>query len=102
MVNRRTKHELVYGHWQPVTNRDGHITGHKVIGEAVHMLTGPNGKESLERMADDLNRRGEKPPGKTPKTRLDGFKQTFEQGGGDSLFSATELQRAISYRPKQP
>lgn len=102
VVNCRTKHELVYGHWEPVTNRDGHITGHKVIGEAVHMLTGPNGKEALERMADDLNRKGEKPPEKTPKTRLDGYRQTHDESGGNSLFDCVTLQRCISYAPKKP
>lgn len=100
IANRRFKYELVWGHWEPSFNKEGQITGHKVVGEAHHMLTGPNGKRAIEEQAAILNAKGEQPPKKGPKTRLDGYKQTHDEGGGNSLFDCVTLQRCISYKPK--
>lgn len=102
IVNRRTKHELVYGHWEPNFNKEGHITGHKVLGEAFHTLTGPNGKLELEKLADQYNKEGKKPPEKVPETRLEGWKQSHDQSGGNSLFDCVTLQRCISFKPEDP
>lgn len=99
--NRRFKYDLVYGEWEPVKNKDGLITGHKIVGESVHQLTGEIGRKSLEGMADRFNAEGKKPDKKAPKTRLDGYKQTHDNSGGNSLFDCVTLQRCISYKPEQ-
>lgn len=95
--------ELVYGHHDTVKVHDATVT--IVVGQVFHTLHDPTAAKSITEMAESLNARGYVPDGKaTPKqkpakTRLDGFRQSFAQAGGDALFPADVLKATISYDP---
>jgi len=94
---RKVTVELVWGTWVP--NKSGRP---EIVGETFHILHGPTAYASMEAMAKEMNAKGQKPPeSKVAKTRLDGFKQTVAQAGGDSLFDAITLKETISYDPKK-
>jgi hypothetical protein len=97
MPDHKVTVELVWGHEEKQTAKD--VEQVVIVGKTYHTLKGPTAFKSITEMAERMNRDAEKPPeGKPPKTRADGYEQTFEQGGGDALFGAGELKAAISYK----
>ena len=83
--NRKFKHELVYGTWEEARNKDGLVTGHKIIGEVFHTLTGPNGKKALEEMSDRFNQEGKKPDA------AEGMPGFLKRGGASDAVAAARL-----------
>jgi len=101
MPDHKVTVELVWGHEEKQTDGKG-VEQVVIVGKAHHTLKGPTAVKPITEMAEWLNREGTKPPEKEGvKTRMDGYEQTFNQAGGEALFSAQELKSSISYNPKK-
>ena len=96
---RKITVELVYGVWKAAEKATSQP---RIVGESYHTLSGPTARKSIQKMADDLNAKGTIPEDKEPvKTRLDGYRQSFNEAGGESLFDAMTLKSTISYAPER-
>lgn len=90
--------QLIWGTMEMQRGKDS-VEREVITGDCHHELTGPTCQKSMQEMADRMNAEGKLPPDKKqPKTRLDGYRQSFKEAGGNSLFDAETLKATISYR----
>lgn len=90
--------QLIWGVANLVKGKND-VTREVINGDCHHELTGPTAEKSIRDMAERMNREGKLPPEtKQPKTRMDGYRQSFKEAGGDALFPADVLKSTISYK----
>lgn len=90
MTIRQEVAELVYGH-KTETRKKNDVIVTEITGQVFHTLTGATSEKSIQEIADRYNKEGKIP--EEPKNHRPTATEI-------PLFDGLELQRTISYKPK--
>jgi len=53
----------------------GYEEKNRITGDVYHSLTGPTALKSISQLVEEYNRTGKTPPVRSPRARIDGWKQ---------------------------